>query len=226
MATIILAAHGRITTRHKQNIGRGFPHRGIDQGHNNSTAYDLQIMAPADGVVVTASRFYTYGLHIVIRHDDGMVSLLAHHARHYVTVGQRVTQGQIIAVMGNTGTRYVHSHQELRSSRFGKQLDPLEHIAPPVTAAAVTQAPINITSTEEDDDMKIQIIQPFGLPDRGVIGDVAYAFPSEGSLAHFKNVWRGKIDNIDQVTVVGDKNMTEKARRDVFNLLIEIHKSK
>ena len=223
MTTIILAARGRITTYFGQDIGRGFPHRGIDQGHGNGTPYELQIVAPAVGVIAATGRQGSYGMRLIIRHDDGWTSLLAHHAAQFVTVGQRVTQGQHIATMGNTGTKYVHSHQELRDANGG-QLNPLEHLAG-ISTGASTDTPINISPMEED-DMKIQIIQPYGLPDRGVIGDVAYAFPNEVQFAHFKNVWRGKIGNIDQVTVVGDARMTEKSRRDVFNLLINIHKSK
>lgn len=220
MTTIILAARGGITTRHGQVIpGRTVGHRGIDQGHGNGTV----IVAPAAGVITATGRLGSYGLRLIIRHDDGWISLLAHHAAQFVTVGQRVTQGQHVATMGNTGTVYVHSHQELRDAN-GAQLDPLEHIAV-VSTGASTDTPTNISSTEEDDDMKIQIIQPYGLPDTGVIGDVAYAFGTKDSFAHFKNVWRGKIGNIDDVTVVGDASMTEKSRRDVFNLLIEIHKS-
>jgi len=224
MTQIILAAHGHLTTYFHQDIGRGFLHRGIDQGHVNGTAYDLQIMAPADGLVTYAGPFGSYGNVLYITHADGWVSVLAHHSKQFVTKGDRVAQGQIIAVMGNTGTKYVHSHQELRDAA-GNQVDPLLHLAE-TSAASTTTATIAPPTPEEDDDMKIQIIQPYGLPDRGVIGDVAYAFPNEGHLAHFKNVWRGKIDNIDAVTVVGDAAMSETARRDVFNLLIDIHKSK
>lgn len=224
MVNIILAARGRITTYFLQDIGRGFPHNGVDQGHGTSTAWELQIVAPADGVVTAVGQEGSYGYRIIITHDDGSTSLLAHHAAQFVTVGQRVTRGQHIATMGDSGTKYVHSHQEYRDAA-GNQLDPLAYLASTTASVSIDTA-INSITTEEDDDMKIQIIQPYGLPDRGVIGDIAYAFPNEGQLAHFKNVWRGKVSNIDEVTVVGDKNMSEKARRDVFKLLIEMHKSK
>jgi len=147
MPQIIIAAHGGITTHYEQDIGRGWLHNGIDQGHTNMTAYDLQIMAPADGVVTATGRQGTYGKRLVIRHDDGWRSLLAHHASQLVKVGDRVTQGQIIAVMGNTGTKYVHSHQELWDAR-GNQQDPLLNLIKSAGASGTTTP---VTPQEEDD---------------------------------------------------------------------------
>ncbi|WP_104127998.1 M23 family metallopeptidase [Cryobacterium sp. Y57] len=134
MPRIILAARGRITTHFRQDIGRGFLHNGIDQGHGNQTAADLKIRAPAAGVVVSVGRQGSYGLRIVIRHDDGWRTLLAHHEKQFVTVGQRVEQRELIAEMGNTGTKYIHSHQELWDAD-GTQLDPLEHLGSALASA-------------------------------------------------------------------------------------------
>jgi len=142
MPAIILAAHGRITTYfHQQLPGKSWKHRGIDQGHTNMTPYDLQIMAPADGVVTCAGPFGSYGNVIYIKHDDGWVSVLAHHYKQHVTKDDRVAQGQIIAVMGNTGTKYVHSHQELRDAR-ANQLDPLLHVGAMSATSGTTNTPI------------------------------------------------------------------------------------
>lgn len=140
MPKIILAARGRITTYFKQDIGRGFLHNGVDQGHGNGAAIDLEIKAPAAGVVIAVGVYGSYGKRIIIRHDDGTTSLLAHHAKQFVVVGQRVTQGQIIAVMGNSGTVFVHSHQEYRDAA-GNQLDPLENLG--ISFAAESTAVIN-----------------------------------------------------------------------------------
>jgi murein DD-endopeptidase MepM/ murein hydrolase activator NlpD len=136
MPKIILAAHGRITTRFREDIGRGFPHNGVDQGHNNATDYDLEIMAPADGVIVSAGKQGSYGLRYIIRHDDDWTSILAHHAEQFKKPGDRIEQGEIIAVMGNTGTVYVHSHQELLNEK-NQQIDPLLHLGS--TAATISK---------------------------------------------------------------------------------------
>ena len=127
MVQIILASRGRITTHFHQDIGRGFLHRGIDQGHGNGTKAELEIRATADGLIRFAGPFGSYGLCYFITHDDGWTTVLAHHKSHLLTEGDRVKQGQLIAVMGNSGTKYVHSHQELRDAA-GNQVDPLAHI--------------------------------------------------------------------------------------------------
>ena len=140
MVQIVLAARGRITTHFGEDIGRGWPHRGVDQGHGDGNAVDLEIRAPAAGKVIAVGRDGSYGLRIIILHDDFTVSLLAHHARQFVSKGDRVEQGQVIAEMGNTGTVYVHNHQEFRD-KFGGQLDPLLHLAPTPSLSDLSSLP-------------------------------------------------------------------------------------
>jgi Peptidase family M23 len=113
-------------------------HRGIDQGDRDGNTVDLEIRAPADGVVTFTGEMGMYELVLFIRHDDGCVSVLAHHDAHLVNRGDRVKQRQVVAVMGNSGTRDVHSHQESRDPS-GIQLDPLKHLA---SAAAVAVNPV------------------------------------------------------------------------------------
>jgi len=158
--TIILASVGRITTHFRQDIGRGFLHRGIDQGHGNGAEAELEIRAPASGVVVAVGWLGTYGLRVAIRHDDGRATVLAHHSRQYVTKGQRVAQGQLIARMGNTSTKYVHSHQELMDAH-GTQLDPLLHLGSELASVKKTI----IEQPEIEDEMK-----PIILTDSNNIG--------------------------------------------------------
>ncbi|MDJ0323162.1 M23 family metallopeptidase [Cryobacterium sp. PH31-AA6] len=150
MTSIILAAHGGITTHFHEDIGRGFLHRGIDQGHSDGTTYDLQIMAPADGLVTFSGPFGSYGNVLFITHADGWVSVLAHHARQLISKGDWVKQGQLVAVMGNTGTVYVHSHQELRDAG-GNQVDPLLHLTS-ATVAGTTQTLLGDLMALDDTD--------------------------------------------------------------------------
>lgn len=56
------------------------------------------------------------GNHVVVRHDDGRTSLYAHLRRGSVLVapGQRVTAGEVLAQVGNTGnTSEPHLHVQL-----------------------------------------------------------------------------------------------------------------
>lgn len=79
---------------------RGTSHDGIDIA---GCPYNSNIFAVNDGQVVTVSRKWDNGLYIVIRHDNGYYTMYAHLASAYVSVGQRVSKGQVIGGMGRSG---------------------------------------------------------------------------------------------------------------------------
>lgn len=79
---------------------RGTSHDGIDIA---GCPYNSNIFAVNDGQVVTVSRKWDNGLYIVIRHDNGYYTMYAHLANAYVSVGQRVSKGQVIGGMGRSG---------------------------------------------------------------------------------------------------------------------------
>lgn len=99
----------------------------ITQGfHGGHYAYDVAdrskppILAAAGGTVVKAFNSGWnggYGNYILIDHGNGYQSLYAHNEVVYVSVGDYVSQGQVIAKMGNTGRVYgatgIHLHFEL-----------------------------------------------------------------------------------------------------------------
>lgn len=61
------------------------------------------ILAAADGVVIAATWHNTSGYYVRIKHDDTYSTLYAHCSVLYVTAGQEVRQGQVIADCGSTG---------------------------------------------------------------------------------------------------------------------------
>lgn len=79
---------------------RGTSHDGIDIA---GCPYNSNIFAVNDGQVVTVSRKWDNGLYIVIIHDNGYYTMYAHLANAYVSVGQRVSKGQVIGGMGRSG---------------------------------------------------------------------------------------------------------------------------
>lgn len=79
---------------------RGTSHDGIDIA---GCPYNSNIFAVNDGQVVTVSRKWDNGLYIVIRHYNGYYTMYAHLANAYVSVGQRVSKGQVIGGMGRSG---------------------------------------------------------------------------------------------------------------------------
>ena len=64
------------------------------------------IFAANDGVVIVSGKDpknANAGIHVRIDHQNGYITSYVHLSRTDVTVGQRVTKGQIIGGMGNTG---------------------------------------------------------------------------------------------------------------------------
>lgn len=101
--------------------------------NENHLSFGLPVRAPADGVVVQTESGQTddgtfdpatfrerpnlmLGNHVVIRHGDGTFSILGHLKQGSVTVkaGDRVTAGQTVAAVGNSGTSmFPHLHYQL-----------------------------------------------------------------------------------------------------------------
>ena len=72
------------------------------------------ILAAADGVVVAATWHNTSGYYVRIKHNDTYSTLYAHCSVLYVTAGQEVKQGQVIAYCGSTGySTGPHLHFEI-----------------------------------------------------------------------------------------------------------------
>lgn len=65
-----------------------------------------------------------YGNRIMVDHGNGFTTLYAHLSAIYVSVGQRVTKGDVIGQMGSTGrSTGTHLHIEIRQN--GAALNPL-----------------------------------------------------------------------------------------------------
>ncbi len=97
---------------------------GIDIGVRYEPVYAVR-----DGRVtfVGGDSCCSYGLFVVIEHDQGWTSLYAHLEAFSVGVGDNVVQGERIGGSGETGnSRGPHLHFELRS--WGTPVDPLVHL--------------------------------------------------------------------------------------------------
>jgi hypothetical protein len=71
----------------------------------------------------------SYGLFVIIEHDDGWASLYAHLSEVNVEAGSEVKQGDAFALSGGTGhVTGPHLHFELR--HFGGVVDPLAYLEP------------------------------------------------------------------------------------------------
>jgi len=94
-------------------------HTGVDL----AAATGTPIPAAKDGVVVSAGARGGYGNAVEIAHADGTHTLYAHASGVAVNPGDRVSAGQVIGWVGETGrTTGPHLHLEVR--RDGRPLDP------------------------------------------------------------------------------------------------------
>ena len=101
------------------------PHEGIDV----SAPMGAPVVAPASGVVITITQQRGYGLILEINHGNGLVTKYAHLSRVNVKQGQRVTRGQTIANVGNSGlSTGPHLHYEIHVD--GRVVDPLKFVLP------------------------------------------------------------------------------------------------
>ena len=99
--------------------GRRAFHNGLDIPAPHGT----YILAAESGVVERASRYDTYGECVIINHGNGLTTLYAHCSGYNVKVGQKVTQGDVIAFVGSTG-RSTGNHLHFVVRINGQYKDP------------------------------------------------------------------------------------------------------
>ena len=102
-------------------------HKGIDFG----SIMDTPVKASNGGLVVTANFIGGYGNTVIIDHGtlngSKMSSLYAHLDKINVKIGDKVSQSQIIALSGKTGTATAPNlHFEIRQG--GQAVDPLKYL--------------------------------------------------------------------------------------------------
>ncbi|MEM6610550.1 MAG: M23 family metallopeptidase [Pseudomonadota bacterium] len=101
----------------------GRMHNGVDYAAPHGTP----IYATADGVIKEAEWQSGYGRVVIIQHDFGMETRYGHLSRIRVKPGQRVSRGDRIGDMGNTGrSTGTHLHYEIRVG--GKPVNPMIYI--------------------------------------------------------------------------------------------------
>jgi len=103
--------------------GREAFHKGIDFAGIEGAP----VVAVAAGVVTWAGNRAGYGTLVEINHGKGYVTRYAHNERALVNVGDTVTRGQPVALMGSTGhSTGPHVHFELLHN--GRQINPLSFV--------------------------------------------------------------------------------------------------
>lgn len=100
-------------------LGYSRMHQGVDYG----AAFGSPIHAIADGKVVYAGWHGGHGNFVKLNHAYGMGSGYGHMSRIAVSLGQYVSQGQIIGYVGSTGLS-TGPHLHFETYRNGAVVDP------------------------------------------------------------------------------------------------------
>lgn len=86
-------------------------HSGLDMAAPSGTP----IRASLDGTVTKSYYSSSYGNYIIIDHGNGLTTGYAHQSKRMVKVGDSVTAGQVIGLVGSTGNSTgAHLHFEVR----------------------------------------------------------------------------------------------------------------
>ena len=118
---------GRLTSgfgrRKAPTRGASTFHKGVDW----ATATGTPVYASSGGVVARAGWGSGYGYCVYINHPDGRQTRYGHLSKILVSAGQSVSQGQRIALSGNTGVSTgPHLHFEILIG--GSQVNPLNYL--------------------------------------------------------------------------------------------------
>lgn len=100
-------------------------HAGIDIGAPGGS----NIVAADAGTVVLSSLGYNggYGNYVIISHGNGITTRYAHCSNLFVSAGESVSKGQVIAAVGSTGASTGnHCHFEVRIN--GESKNPLNYL--------------------------------------------------------------------------------------------------
>ena len=98
-------------------------HMGLDI----SGSYGAPIVAADGGRVVEAGWHYSYGYQVVIQHSNGLKTRYAHNSSLNVSVGQRVSKGQVISYCGSTGDS-VAPHLHFEVWQGGSHVNPYNYL--------------------------------------------------------------------------------------------------
>lgn len=113
----------RYGERNDPFTGERVQHRGLDFAGTRGS----EVLSVANGVVIWAANRSGYGKTVKIDHGNGYQTLFAHNEQLNVEAGERVTAGQVIALMGDTG-RASAPHVHFEVLRNGTRINPAKFV--------------------------------------------------------------------------------------------------
>ena len=217
-------------------ITQGFVngHRGLDLVGPNYTLDD--IVSYANGTVNMVTNGYgngkgegvnwAYGNFVKIINDDGTVCLYAHMEYTSVKVGQRVSKGQVIGRMGNSGNSFGgHLHWEFWSCNdYYKNIDPSPYLSPKeIVLPKVVERDKNKRQFQVDynDNLRVRTEPSLNSEVVGILNAGIYNFTEEKENDGYKWV---KLDKYwcaitDMSRILEIEPVLEEKEEDNINIL-------
>jgi len=110
-------------TRVHPILGEARMHTGLDYAAGDG----VPIKASGNGIVIWAGTRGGYGNTVIIDHRNGLATLYAHQSRVSARLGQKVSTGQVVGFVGQTGmSTGPHLHFEVRE--LGAPADPMLYL--------------------------------------------------------------------------------------------------
>lgn len=107
---------------------RGFDapngHFGVDIAGNDGSP----VSAAAGGRVIFAGWTYDYGFEIILEHDKGYTTVYKHNQALMKKVGDEVRRGELIALLGNTGSTSSGPHLHFEVWKNGSVQNPMNYL--------------------------------------------------------------------------------------------------
>jgi len=127
-ADLIVPVSGTYSSAYGQRVspkkGASVDHHGIDIAAPTGTP----VYAAADGIVQSASSVQGYG-NLIQLDSDGLITRYGHLSTFAVKPGDRVSQGQKIGEVGNTGVSTgPHLHFEVQPKSASAPVDPAAYL--------------------------------------------------------------------------------------------------
>ena len=217
-------------------ITQGFVngHRGLDLVGPNYTLDD--IVSYANGTVNMATNGYgngagegvnwAYGNFVKIINDDGTVCLYAHMEYTSVKVGQRVSKGQVIGRMGNSGNSFGgHLHWEFWSCNdYYSNIDPSPYLALKeikLPSPVVRDKNKRQFQVDYNDNLRVRTEPSLNSEVVGILNAGIYDFTEEKENDGFRWV---KLDNYwcactDMSRIIENKPIIDEKEEDNTNIL-------
>lgn len=111
-----------------RSFGDTVPGEGAHPGLDIAVPVGSYVRSTGPGIVVESGEDEVYGRYVRIEHTEDFRSLYAHNSWTFVSPGDSVEAGEVIALSGNTG-RSTAPHLHLEIAQGGTRVDPLPFVS-------------------------------------------------------------------------------------------------